>query len=218
MNGEWIMDALNDLDEDLIAQTQEVRQGKRKLYRPPVRGIIAAAACAAIVLTAVLSVPPRIESDSAAFEPMENGMEVSGDSAGGALKEEYGYSTTSGQWKTVTAGGITVNIPSDWEWAKLDTNGDWGDHIALSHGDNHLIIGYYHNFAVCGTGLEQKNVTIAGMEARVGTYDGKNMWDFIVFPGDYVVLNESGENWTEDERTAIISILESLEIEKEGVK
>ena len=212
MNSEWIMDALNDLDEDLIAQADEVRQGKRRLYRPPVRGIIAAAACAAIVLTAVLTVPPRMESDSAAFEPMENGMEL----AGGSLEDEYGYSTTFGQWKTVTAGGITVNIPPNWERAKLDTNGDWGDHIVLSHGENHLIVGYYPNFAVCGTGLEQKTITIAGMEARVGTYDGKQMWDFIVFPEDFVVLNESGENWTEDEKSAIISILESLEIKEDA--
>ena len=216
MNGEMIMDALNDLDEDLIAQVDEVRQGKRKLYRPPVRGIIAAAACAALVLIGAWVFPQRVAMDSA-FEPMENGMEMAGDSAGGALNEEYGYSTTSGQWKTVTAGSITVTIPPDWEWAKLDINGDWGDHVALSHGENHLIIGYYPNFAVCGTGLEEKSVTIAGMEARVGTYDGKNMWDFIVFPGDFVALNESGEHWTEDEKTAIISILESLEI-KEDVK
>ena len=216
MNGDMIMDALNDLDEDLIAKTEEVRQGKRKQYRPPVRGIIAAAACAAIVLTGVLSFPPRRASDSAMFEPMENGMEMSGDSAGGALKEEYGYSTSSGQWKTVTAGSITVTIPPDWEWAKLDINGDWGDHIALSRGENHLIIGYYPNFAVCGTGLEQKTVTIAGMETRVGTYDGKSMWDFVAFPGDYVALNESGENWTEDEKSAIISILESLEIKEDA--
>ena len=215
MNSEMIMDALNDLDEDLIAQVDEVRQGKRKLYRPPVRGIIAAAACAALIIAVAGNLPQRIEN--AAAEPMENGMEMAGDSAGGALNEEYGYSTTSGQWKTVTAGSITVTIPPDWEWAKLDINGDWGDHVALSHGENHLMIGYYPNFAVCGTGLEQKTVTIAGMEARVGTYDGKNMWDFIVFPGDYVVLNESGENWTEDERTVIISILESLEI-KENAK
>ena len=216
MNGERIMDALSGLDEDLIAQTDEVRQGRRKLYRPPVRGILAAAACTALVLAGVLSIPPRVASDSAAFEPMENGMEMIGDSAGGALENEYGYSTTSGQWKTVTAGSITVTIPPDWEWAKLDINGDWGDHVALSHGENHLMIGYYPNFAVCGTGLEQKIVTLVGMEARVGTYDGKNMWDFIVFPGDYVVLNESGENWTEDEKAAIISILESLEIKEDA--
>ena len=215
MNSEWIMDALNDLDEDLIAQVGEVRQGKRKLYRPPMRGIIAAAACAAIVLT-VLSFPPRMEGDSAAFEPMENGMERPGSSAGGAVEENFGFSTSSAQWKTVTAGRITLTIPPEWEWAKLDINGDWGDHIALSHGENHLIIGYYPNFAVCGTGLEQKSVIIADMKAWVGTYDGKHMWDFIVFPGDYVALNESGENWTEEEKTAIISILESLEIKEDA--
>ena len=216
MNSEWIMDALNDLDEDLIAQTEEVRQGKRKLYRSPVRGIIAAAACAAIVLTGVLSIPPKTESDSAAFEPMANGMEMAEDSPGSALEGHYGYSATSGEWKTVTAGNVTVTIPPDWEWAKLDINGDWGDHIALSHGENHFIIGYYPNFAVCGTGLDQQTVTIAGMEARVGTYDDKSMWDFIVFSGDWVALNESGENWTEEEKSEIISILESMTIDKEG--
>ena len=215
MNSEWIMDALSDLDEDLVAQTDAVRQGKRKLYRPPVRGIIAAAACAAIVLIGAWAFPQRVAMDSA-FEPMENGMEMAGDSAGGALESEYGYSTTSGQWKTVTAGAITVTIPPDWEWARMDSDGDWGDHIALSHGENHLIIGYYPNFAVCGTGLEQQTISIADMEARVGTYDGKTMWDFIVFPGDWVALNESGENWTEEEKSEIISILESLIMDKEG--
>ena len=98
----------------------------------------------------------------------------------------------------------------------MDSDGDWGDHIALSHEENHLIIGYYPNFAVCGTGLDQQNVIIADMEARVGTYDGKTMWDFVVFPGDYVALNESGENWTEEEKSEIISILESMTIDKEG--
>ena len=208
MNSEFIMDALQDLDEDLIAQTDAVRQGKRKLYRPPIRGLIAAAACAAMVLTGVLSMPPRLESDSAAFEPMENGMEMAGDSAGGALESEYGYSPTSGEWKTVTAGNVTVTIPPDWEWDGTE------DNIVLSHGENCLTIGYDPSFAVCGTGLEQQTISIADMEARVGTYDGKTMWDFIVFPGDWVALNESGENWTEEEKSEIISILESLTIDK----
>ena len=210
MNSEWIMDALSDLDEDLVAQTDAVRQGKRKLYRPPVRGIIAAAACAAIVLTGVLSIPPKTESDSAAFEPMANGMEMAEDSPGSALEGHYGYSTTSGQWKTVTAGAITVTIPPDWDWEEQK------DNLILSHGENRLTIGYDPGFAVCGTGLDQQTVTIASMEARVGTYDGKSMWDFIVFPGDWVALNESGENWPEEEKSEIISILESLTIDKEG--
>ena len=205
MNGDMIMDALNDLDEDLIAQVDEVRQGKRKLYRPPVRGIIAAAACAAIVLIGAWAFPQRVAMDSAC-EPVENRAEI----AGGALNEEYGYSTTSGQWKTVTAGSITVTIPPDWEWGEKEGS------LVLSHGKNHLIIGYYPDFAVCGTGLEQKTIAIAGMEAWVGTYDGKAMWDFIVFPGDYVVLNESGENWTEDEQTEIILILESMKIKEDA--
>ena len=213
MNAEWISDALNDLDEDLIAQTDEVRRGVRVLYRPPVRRIIAAAACVVLVLVGVRMIPPVAEKSDAMIDNM---MEMS--NAGASGMPEYGYEPSDEQWQMVNAGALTVFIPPGWEWAKMDTDDEWGDHIALSCGDNHFIIGYSPGFAVCGTGLKEETAIISGMEARVGTYDGKSMWDFIVFENDYVVINHSGENWSMEEWDTIRSILETLTIEKEDAQ
>ena len=211
MNGEQISDSLIYLDDDLIAETDAVRQGKRIPFRMPARGIIAAA-CAALLLAGALALPQR--TDNASAESLTNGAEMVGDGAVDITGEEFGVaSSTSSRRKTITVSGITMTIPPDWEWARQDTNGEWGDHVVLSHGENHLIVGYYPSFAVCGVGLQQETTTIAGMEVCVGTFDGKDMWDFIMFPGDYVLRNESGENWTEAERTAILEILESLTLE-----
>lgn len=212
MNAEQILDALNELDEDLVAQTDQVRQGTRVIYRPPVRRIIAAAACAVLIFASAWCIP-RMRSDSAeSIHDMEPGQDEYG------VNGQVELSQAGGTWEAVTVDAVTVFIPPDWEWARLDTNEEWGSHIALSHGENHFIIGYYPSFGVCGTGLVQETHIIAGMEARMGTYDGKSMWDFIVFPDDYVAINESGESWMEEERDTILSILETLIIDKEDGK
>ena len=213
MNAEQISDALNFLDEELIAQTDEVRRGVRVMHRPPIRWISAAAACAALVIVGVLSIPPAVEKSDAMIDNM---MEMS--DAGGAGTPEFGLEPSVGQWKMVTNGSLTIHIPADWKWSEERVNGQWESHIALFHGENHVILGYDPSFAVCGTGLEQENAVIAGMDARVGTYDGKSMWDFIVFENDYVVINHSGENWSMEERDTIRSILETLTIEKEDAQ
>ena len=213
MNAEQISDALDFLDDELISQTDEVRRGVRVLQRPPIRWITAAAACAALVIVGVLSIPPAVEKNDAAMDSM---MEMS--NAGGSGTPEYGYEPSAGQWQMATNGTLTIHIPPDWEWSEEHVNGQWESHIALFHGENHLILGYDPAFAVCGTGLEQENAVIAGMDARVGTYDGKSMWDFIVFENDYVVINHSGENWSMKERDTIFSILETLTIEREDAQ
>ena len=213
MNAEQISDAMNLLDEDLIAQTDEVRRGIRVLHRPSTRWITAAAACAALVIAGVLSIPPAMEKSDAA---MDNMMEMS--NAGGSAAPEYGVEPSAGQWPMATNGTVTVYIPPDWEWSEEHVNGQWESHITLSHGGNTLSLGYDPSFVVCGTGLTEEAITIAGMDARVGTYDGHAMWDFICFPGDYVAINHSNDNWTDEERDAILSILETFTIEKEDAK
>lgn len=217
MNAERILDALNELDEDLVAQTDEVRRGVRVLYRPRVWGA-AAAACTVLVLAGAMLMPRMMEDSAGNLQDMEPAEHAYGYSASGATEYREQVSKTTAARKTVTVGSISVSIPADWEWARLDTNEEWGSHVALSHGEKGLIIGYYPSFGVCGTGLEQQSVTIAGLEAHVGTYDGKKMWDFIRFSNDYVVLNQSGEAWTEEERAEIVSVLESLTFEMEDAQ
>ena len=152
MNGEMISDALEFLDEELILQTDEVRSGKQSWYRPPVRGMLAAAACIALVLTGVL-MRPKVSMDNAAMGPMENGAV-----AEGVLDSEYGYhGAGSIGWELVTGQGFTLALPEDWT---LEQN-------KLSHGGNILTLGFDPDFGVCGTGLVEKAAVIAGMEARM---------------------------------------------------
>ena len=200
MNGEMISDALEFLDEELILQTDEVRRGKRSWYCPPVRGMLAAAACIALVLTGVL-MRPKVSMDNAAeMGPMENGAV-----AEGVLDSEFGYhGAGSIGWELVTGRGFTLALPEGWT---LERN-------QLSHGGNILTLGFDSEFGVCGTGLVEDAVVIAGMEARMGTYDGKDMWDFIVFPGNFVIINASGDRWTVEEQRTIMAILNTLVIEQ----
>ena len=81
MNGEQISDSLIYLDDDLIAETDAVRQGKRIPFRMPARGILAAA-CAALLLAGTLALPQRAGDDAA--ESVHNGMEMSNAIADGA--------------------------------------------------------------------------------------------------------------------------------------
>lgn len=66
-------------------------------------------------------------------------------------------------------------------------------------------------FGVCGTGLEEKDVTLAnGLRATQGYYDGSESWSFMVFddlPGSYVVQREGVDGWWERQEDTVMSIL-----------
>ena len=83
MNGEQISDSLIYLDDDLIAETDAVRQGKRIPFRMPARGILAAA-CAALLLAGALALPQRAGDDAA--ESVHNGMVLGKPNLAGLLR------------------------------------------------------------------------------------------------------------------------------------
>ena len=68
MNSEYISDALNELDDDLVICTDEVRRGKRVFWRAPMRGMLAAAACAAVVIAGALFIRSAVMHDSEVTE------------------------------------------------------------------------------------------------------------------------------------------------------
>lgn len=213
MNAERISDALNDLDDDLIRQTDEVRQGKRVLYRPPMGGIWAAAACAVLILTGAWMLP-KTTDDSAA----ENGAVMEQNfSTGLPGSTDRNLQATGAGWEEAGYYDLTLTVPPDWEHGIFDLLDEPGSILSLSHGEKKLTVRLYADgFAVCGTGLAQEEIQLNGMTVWVGTYDGKTMWDFVVFPGEYVVENQSGEDWTEEERTAIIQILNTVKIKEDA--
>lgn len=63
--------------------------------------------------------------------------------------------------------------------------GMYGIHIYLEDAKEGFIeLAYTDYFGVCGTGLEEENVTLAGGDAHVGTYDNGDVWSFITFEGE----------------------------------
>ena len=70
-------------------------------------------------------------------------------------------------------------------------------------------------FAVCGTGLVTKEVTINGIHVQLGYYDGSKEWEFAVFkPANKtkLALIRTGANWTEQLYRQTDAILQSIEI------
>ena len=70
-------------------------------------------------------------------------------------------------------------------------------------------------FGVCGTGLEMKKVMFGDFEANQGTYDGKDVWDFMAFTfesRDFVALNEGMDAWWSEHGEEAMNILSTIEV------
>ena len=207
MNGEQISAALEFLDEDLVACTDEVRRGKRRFFRPTLRWAAAAAACAAVVMAGAIFFPPMVSEDST-MNGMIQDPEYSANSNSGVSIDEQGGATSL--WREVSVNSIILSAPLDGDAEQEEMDGDGGYHIALEHEGRVLTVGYNPGFAVCGTGLEEKSVTVAGMEASAGYYDGNELWSFITLGNDYVVINQAGDAWTREEQDEINAILGTI--------
>lgn len=85
--------------------------------------------------------------------------------------------------------------------------------------DNYISVRYEIAFGVCGTGLESKVIMLGGKEAVMGTYDGKEAWDFITFgtfevdKGTYYTFNYSDEEWYSAHGEEVMEILDTIEYE-----
>lgn len=113
---------------------------------------------------------------------------------------------------------ISLTIPHDWEYEteKGNSNGEYC--IAFwpeDQTEGKLKLWYYTAFGVCGTGLEEKEITVGDYKAWQGTYDNKKVWDFISFrgmPGSYVVMNEGADKWWSQYGDEAMDILSTAKI------
>lgn len=225
MSPEQFHDAMNYLDDDLITETDELRQGWRVLQpRFTVRSLlpwVAMAACLVLVLGLGSRFLPATESNGVDTMLMEDMQEAANQSPAEAVqdKSQYGIGTehsTTNSWQRIAAGDLSLAIPGDWEYT-LEPGEDNSLMIALHPAGavGALKIGYMPYFGVCGTGLTEKQTTIAGMEANVGYYDGGKDWTFITFRVDgetYVVLKDSVGGWWSDHADTVDQILETIVI------
>ena len=117
---------------------------------------------------------------------------------------------------------ITLTIPHDWEYeVEREDNGNeyciafW----PAGQTEGKIKMWYYTAFGVCGTGLEEKEITVGEYEAWQGTYDNKKVWDFISFkgmPGSYVAMNEGADKWWSQYGDEVMQILSSVKV-AEGI-
>ena len=120
-------------------------------------------------------------------------------------------------------GRISVILPDSWLCEPYSVNseksnsGSYGMWIHPAEEETGYIdLFYMQMFGVCGTGLKQETVTLAGGEANVGTYDQHEMWDFICFHGDnegVTAQSVMSEEWSVENRETAMHILDTLTFE-----
>lgn len=215
MNPEKFHDAMNHLDDDLIAETDELRQGRRT--RPVALRIVpavAAAACLALVVTVGPRLMPAAENGAATGSILQDAENpLTGDRIWGGAEIHIQESQSEYIVKTVSCGDISMEIPQTWSCEAVNhDDGSYFLHICPPGEEGVVRVGYWPGFGVCGTGLTTEEAVIAGMEATVGTFDGGPLWSFITFGEDYVVINEGADAWWSEWGGLFMKCLESLVI------
>lgn len=117
------------------------------------------------------------------------------------------------------AGTLQVTLPEGWNYDACSENsarllvGDYGIRFYPEDAaEGYIELCYTDFFGVCGTGLEEEQVTLAGDEAFIGTYDNGDHWDFISFRGKnegIVALTCEVDGWWHTYEEQVLEILET---------
>ncbi len=113
---------------------------------------------------------------------------------------------------TADFANITLPIPDGWDYTLTDKGiRFWPS----EHADGKLHAYFSGGFGVCGTGLTCEDILLGGYEAEQGTYDGKDVWDYIFLKntvGDYVIINEGADAWWDEYGDEAMTILERITV------
>ena len=122
-------------------------------------------------------------------------------------------------------GEISLNLPEGWEYDTFEGDDTFSpDETAECYGINirpagsnggKISIEFCPYFAVCGTGLSEKKITVGNYDALMGIYNDE-VWTFITLIGepqhDYVILNDGAEEWWSDHGDEAMAILDTLTV------
>lgn len=219
MNPEKFHDAMNHLDDDLIAETDELRQGRRT--RRAARWIVpavAAAACLALVLGIGSGTLPIWQMDNSAPIYFEGLMDAENGAPGeSAMESAHGTTSQSTHevpenWERVSNKDISLSLPAGWGYElTIADDGSYGIAFCPGGEDGMIRVTCQPGFGVCGTGLKTVETAIAGKNASAGYYDGNRIWSFITFPGtDFVIINEAADGWYGSSEATVRQILDTI--------
>lgn len=117
---------------------------------------------------------------------------------------------------------ITLNLPEDWTYeitSLADNESSAGIVFRPPNCEGGLRFEYYpQRFGVCGTGLEVAAKTLGSYPVGVGTYDGRELWDFISFGERFAVWGEGHESWWAEYGDAAMDILAAAKFGDDRVK
>lgn len=111
---------------------------------------------------------------------------------------------------------IRLTVPKGWEYTTEDVEGSNDFSIVLRHessAEDKIRVSYQTAFGTCGTGLDEKDITIGSYQAWQGTYDNHKNWDYIALkdtPGSYVIFNEADDDWWKEHKDEAMQILNTL--------
>lgn len=246
MNQDNIHDALNMLDDELIHEVSKLRDIRKKRKSMSVRlGAIAACLCLFMVSVYVFgsgqlklrggNKGSAIEGDMSleSSEGKEDFEDTDKSSVGTSAENQSSKeeSEEDGKtWERVESSKnfrrISLAIPTGWRYATSVGGDASSEEFGISfwpegEKDSAIYVGYHSAWGVCGTGLEQTKITLGDYSAVQGTYDNKEVWDFIHFhvedtKGSYVALSVRAETWWDEYGTEAMEILATIKI-TEGV-
>lgn len=121
------------------------------------------------------------------------------------------------------AGTLRVQVPDGWKYelcpeGTLDGSGtDFGVKIWPDSGSDSCVQLYWSDsFGVCGTGLKEETLTLAGDNVSAGYYDGNKNWTFLSFQGKnsgIVAWADPGADWFADKGDQLLAVLDTVEWE-----
>ncbi|MEE0884032.1 MAG: hypothetical protein U0L59_02255 [Faecalimonas sp.] len=246
MNQDNIHDALNMLDDELINEVSKLRDIRKKRKNMSLRlGAIAACLCLLMVSVYVFGNGQLklggADKGSAIQEDMSIGsadgtedFEDTDKSSVGTSAENQSSKQEAAEdektWERVESSKnfrrISLAIPTGWRYTTSIGGDASSEEFGISfwpegEKDSAIDVGYHSAWGVCGTGLEQTKITLGDYSAVQGTYDNKEVWDFIQFhvedtKGSYVALSVRAETWWDEYGTEAMEILATIKI-TEGV-
>lgn len=122
-----------------------------------------------------------------------------------------------------TAGTLRVQVPDGWKHeicpeGTLDgSETDFGIKIRPDSGsDSEITLYWSDSFGVCGTGLKEETLTLAGDSVSAGYYDGDKNWTFLSFHGKnsgIVAWTDPNAPWFAAQGEQVLAMLDTVEWE-----
>lgn len=127
---------------------------------------------------------------------------------------------------------ISLIIPNDWEYELKTYDNIWifeNPELLLENpeykgptdtiefrpageDEGQIVFQFDDQFGVCGTGLSGRTIYLGEHAGNMGIYDNDEKWSFIVLDRNYVILNQSGDWWSEYE-DEVMEILSTIDYE-----